>query len=67
MYIKVKNARWVDLSISLVGLGSGRAEKTLVFCVEKILPMTVPWDASGLSFRAGPGLGRDGRVFYSLK
>jgi hypothetical protein len=35
--------------------GSGRAEKTLVFRVEKILPMVVPWDVTGQSFRAWGG------------
>jgi hypothetical protein len=29
--------------------------------------MTIPLDASGLNFRAGPGLGRAARVFYSVK
>jgi hypothetical protein len=47
--------------------GSGRAEKTRVFRAEKILPMTVPWDVSELSFQAGPELGRAAREFYSVK
>jgi hypothetical protein len=47
--------------------GFGLAEKTQVFRVEKILAMTVPWDVSDLSFRAGPGLGRAARTFYSVK
>jgi hypothetical protein len=38
-----------------------RPKKIWVFRAEKILPMTVPWDMSGLNFRAGlgpgPGLG----------
>jgi hypothetical protein len=29
--------------------------------------MTIPLDASGLNFRAGPGLGRAARAFYSVK
>jgi hypothetical protein len=43
---------------------SGRAglKKILLFRAEKILPMTIPLDASGLNFWAGlgpgPGLGR---------
>jgi hypothetical protein len=51
----------LDLSISRAGPGSGRVEKNSGFSAEKILPMTVPWDMSGLSLRAGlepgPGLG----------
>jgi hypothetical protein len=50
---------------------SDRAEKILLFWVEKILPMTIPLGASGLNFRAGlgpgPGLGQATRVFYSVK
>jgi hypothetical protein len=39
-------------STGRAGFGSGR--KKLGFLRnEKILPMTVPWDVSGLSFRAG--------------
>jgi hypothetical protein len=38
---------------------------------EKILPMPIPWDVSGLNFRAmlgrGPELGRAARAFYSVK
>jgi hypothetical protein len=41
--------------------GSGRAEKNSVISGQKILPMTIPLDASGLNFRVrlwpGPGLG----------
>jgi hypothetical protein len=33
------------------------SKKTRGFRVEKILPMTVPWDVSDLSFRAGPRRG----------
>jgi hypothetical protein len=40
-------------------------KKILLFRAEKILPMTIPLDASGLNFRAG--LGRAARVFYSVK
>jgi hypothetical protein len=29
----------------------------MLFRAEKILPMTIRLDASGLNFRAGPGLG----------
>jgi hypothetical protein len=29
--------------------------------------MTIPLDASGLNFRARPGLGRAARTFYSVK
>jgi hypothetical protein len=29
--------------------------------------MTIPLDASGLNFRAGPGFGRAARAFYSVK
>jgi hypothetical protein len=29
--------------------------------------MTIPLDAAGLNFRAGPGLGRAARAFYSVK
>jgi hypothetical protein len=29
--------------------------------------MTIPLDASGLNFRAGLGLGRAARAFYSVK
>jgi hypothetical protein len=29
--------------------------------------MTIPLDASGLNFRAGPGHGRAARAFYSVK
>jgi hypothetical protein len=38
---------------------SGRAglKKFLLFRIEKILPMTIPLDASGLNFRVGLGLG----------
>jgi hypothetical protein len=43
----------LDLSISQAGL----CQKTRGFRVEKILPMTVPWDVSDLSFRAGPRRG----------
>jgi hypothetical protein len=57
----------VDLSISQAGPGSGRVEKNWVFQAEKILPMPAPWDVSGLSFRAGPGLGRVAYAFYSVK
>jgi hypothetical protein len=39
----------------------------MFFRAEKILPMTIPLDASGLNFRAGPGLGRAARTFYSVK
>jgi hypothetical protein len=46
------------------GLGS---KKFLLFRTEKILLMTIPLDASGLNFQAGPGLGRAGRAFYSVK
>jgi hypothetical protein len=42
---------------------TSRAKKIWVFGAEKILPMTVPWDVSGLSFRVGPELGRAARVF----
>jgi hypothetical protein len=31
------------------------------------MPMTIPLDASDLNFRAGPGLGRAARTFYSVK
>jgi hypothetical protein len=37
-------------------LGSDRTEKTWFFRVKKILPIIVPWDVSGLSFRAELGL-----------
>jgi hypothetical protein len=43
----------LDLNISQAGL----CQKTRGFRVEKILPMTVPWDVSDLSFRAGPRRG----------
>jgi hypothetical protein len=56
-----------DLSIFRVGPGSGRAEKIRLFPVEKIMPMTVPLDASGLNFWAEPGFGRVARTFYSVK
>jgi hypothetical protein len=46
----------LDLSIFRAGL-----KKFLLFRAEKILPMTIPLDASGLNFWAGlgpgPGLG----------
>jgi hypothetical protein len=41
-------------------------EKIRLFRAEEILPMTVPWDTSGLQFRVGPGLGRGTRAFYSV-
>jgi hypothetical protein len=51
----------LDLSISRAGSSSGRvragSKKIRVFRAEKILPMTVPWDVSGLSFRVGLGPG----------
>jgi hypothetical protein len=37
------------------------------FQTEKILPVNVPWDVSGLIFRVGLGLGRAARAFYSAK
>jgi hypothetical protein len=46
---------------------SGPAEKIYVILGRKILPMTIPLDASGLNFRAGLRLGRAARVFYSVK
>jgi hypothetical protein len=52
----------VDLSIFRVG-----PKKFLLFWDEKILPMTIPLDASGLNFRARLGLGRAARTFYSVK
>jgi hypothetical protein len=55
----------VDLSISRVGPGSGRAKKNRVFQAEKILPTAIPWDVSGLSFRAR--LGRAACAFYTVK
>jgi hypothetical protein len=42
-------------STGRVGFGSDR--KTQFFRVEKILPMTVPWDTSASVFEPGPGLG----------
>jgi hypothetical protein len=39
----------------------------MLFRAEKILPMTIPLGASGLNFRAGLGLGRAARAFYSVK
>jgi hypothetical protein len=44
-----------------------RPEKIMLFRVEKILPMTVPLDTSGLNFRVGLGLGRAARTFYGVK
>jgi hypothetical protein len=38
-------------------------QKIWFFRAEKILPMTIPWDASGLSFRAEPGLGWAACIF----
>jgi hypothetical protein len=38
------------------GFGPGR-KKIMLFQAEKILPMTIPLDASGLNFRDGLGLG----------
>jgi hypothetical protein len=71
---------WVILGFLLLCINetrpehlSGRAEfgpgrkNFLFFRAEKILPMTIPLDISGLNFRAGPGLGRDARTFYSVK
>jgi hypothetical protein len=46
----------LDLSIFPAGPGSSRAEN-LLFRAEKILPMTIPLDASGLNFRVGLGPG----------
>jgi hypothetical protein len=46
---------------------SGRPKKIYVILGRKILPMTIPLDASGLNFRAGLRLGRAARVFYSVK
>jgi hypothetical protein len=49
----------VDLKIFRARPGSGRAKKNFCcFGPKKILPMTIPLDASGLTFQAGPGLGR---------
>jgi hypothetical protein len=42
-------------------------KNNLLFRAERILPMTIPLDASGLNFRAGPELGRVSHVFYSVK
>jgi hypothetical protein len=42
-------------------------KKILLFRSEKIIPMIIPLDVSGLNFRAGPELGRAARVFYSVK
>jgi hypothetical protein len=50
----------------LDGFGSG-LEKILLFRAKKIVPMTISLDASGLNFRARPGLGRAARAFYSVK
>jgi hypothetical protein len=51
----------VDLSIFRAGSGLSGLKKFMLFRAEKILPMTIPLDASGLNFRAGlrpgPGLG----------
>jgi hypothetical protein len=49
-----------------VGFESG-SKKFLLFRAEKILRMTIPPGASGLNFRAGLGLGRAARAFYSVK
>jgi hypothetical protein len=56
-----KHVLYLDPSIPRV-----RPKKIQVFRAEKIMPMTVPWDV-GLSFRAGPGLGRAAHAFYSVK
>jgi hypothetical protein len=45
----------LDLSIFWVGSGSGWAEKTRLFWIEKILPMTSHWARRASIF--GPGLG----------
>jgi hypothetical protein len=39
----------------------------LLIRIEKLLPMTITLDASGLNFWAGLGLGRAARVFYGVK
>jgi hypothetical protein len=54
---------WLDLSISRVGFGPSR-KNSAFFRAEKILTMTVSWDMSGLSFRAGFGLGRAACAFH---
>jgi hypothetical protein len=43
-------------------------KKILLFRAEKILPMTIPLDASGLNFRAGlgPGPGLGGLPAYFI-
>jgi hypothetical protein len=52
----------VEVSIFRVGLGR---KFFLLFRAEKILPMTIPLDASGLNFWVG--LGRATCAFYSVK
>jgi hypothetical protein len=46
----------------------GRAEKICYFGTKKILPMTIPLDASGLNFRVGlgPGPGLGGPPAYFI-
>jgi hypothetical protein len=56
----------LDPSIFRARPSSDRA-KIYVISGRKILPMTIPLDASGLNFRVGPGLGRAARAFYSVK
>jgi hypothetical protein len=57
----------IDLSIHGPGRVRVEPKKIRVFRVEKIIPTTVPWDVSRLSFRIGPGLGRAARAFYTVK
>jgi hypothetical protein len=58
-----------QLEVSIFGPGRVRAglKKILLFRAEKIQSMTILLDVSGLNFRAGPGLGRAARAFYSVK
>jgi hypothetical protein len=58
----------LDLSIFRVGPGRAGLKKILLFQVEKILPMTIPLDASGLNFRdgLGPGPGLGGLPVYFI-
>jgi hypothetical protein len=52
--VHAEGAFTVDLSIFRAG--SGR-KKFMLFRAKKILPMTIPLDASSLNFRVGLGLG----------
>jgi hypothetical protein len=56
----------LDLSIFLSRDGFGLDRKNQLFRVKKILLTTVPLDAAGLNFQAGPGLGRAAHAFCSV-